>query len=140
MSRSLDEAHLVITEEQYKALQRKQLFIQEDGIELSLVDFGEYYTERAAYFFEYIASHVKHDTSYLEQLKSQLDTLYNDGIDLFEFFNQKTIEDKRGSVPVSLEEWLEFDDGDIDYYIERYITEEQIGNTKFYLLILIRFW
>lgn len=135
MSRSLGEAHLVITEEQYEALQKNLLFIVENGTDLSLVDFEEYYTERAAYFFEHIASCVKQDSSYLKELQSQL----YEGIDLFDFFNLKLMEDKRRKVPVPLEEWLEFDDGDIDYYIERYVTEEQIGDTKFYLLILVYF-
>ena len=141
MGYSLDEKHLILSEKEYKQLKDKITYIK-SPYDLTIIDFSEMISLKKEQFFNIIESNVEQNAIWLsslqEDLKANYDQKFGDNIDIFDYFD-KELRYECEELPLSLDEWLNYDnDGDI--YILRKITEEEIEGTKFYLITLIMYW
>lgn len=141
MGCSLDEKHLILSEKEYKQLKDKITYIK-SPYDLTIIDFSEMISLKKEQFFTVIEDNVKRDTIWLsslqEDLEADYDKKFSNDIDIFDYFNRE-LRYECEELPLSLDEWLEYDnDGDI--YALRKVTEEEIEGTKFYLITLIMYW
>ena len=141
MGYSLDEKHLILSEKEYKQLKDKITYIK-SPYDLTIIDFSEMISLKKEQFFNIIESNVEQNAIWLsslqEDLKANYDQKFGDNIDIFDYFD-KELRYECEELPLSLDEWLNYDnDGDI--YTLRKITEEEIEGTKFYLITLIMYW
>lgn len=142
MGKSLDEGHLVITEGQYEALKDGHLFIYEDGNYLTLINYRRYEELKKVSFFNYLSNSIEEDVNYLSELKEELIRFQGKNIDLYNYLDRYIPDyelDDDFNV-MGLQEWLDYQQNEGDYYVERKISEEQLGDTKFYLLTYVRLW
>ncbi len=130
---SLDEKHLVITEEQYEQLKNKTLYIN-SPYDLRIINYSTMLFIKKQQFFDVIADKVEQDLDWLSFLKDELEQL-ND-TSLFYYLNTE-MRNECEELPLTLDEWLEYEE---DEYIIRKIEEEHIGDIKFYILIFVRYW
>lgn len=135
MGRDLYEKHIIISEEQYQQLKDKMLYIK-SIYDLELIDFSEMLSIKKEQFFDVFKDKVNSDLDWLLFLKDELEQTEN--VDVFEYFNKELKYECDEELPLTLDEWLKFEDGET--FITTKVTEEKVGDIKFYLLILVRYW
>lgn len=135
MGRDLYEKHIIISEEQYQQLKDKMLYIK-SIYDLELIDFSEMFSIKKEQFFNVFEDKVNSDLDWLLFLKDELEQTKN--VNVFEYFNKELKYECDEELPLSLDEWLKFEDGET--FITTKVTEEKVGDIKFYLLILVRYW
>ena len=134
MGRDLYEKHIIISEEQYQQLKDKMLYIK-SIYDLELIDFSKMLSIKKEQFFDVFKDKVNLDLDWLLFLKDELEQTEN--VDVFEYFN-KELKYECEELPLTLDEWLKFEDEEI-FTITK-VTEEKVGDIKFYLLTLVRYW
>lgn len=135
MGRDLYEKHIIISEEQYQQLKDKMLYIK-SIYDLELIDFSEMFSIKKEQFFNVFEDKVNSDLDWLLFLKDELEQTKN--VNVFEYFNKELKYECDEELPLTLDEWLKFDDGET--FITTKVTEEKVGDIKFYLLTLVRYW
>lgn len=135
MGRDLYEKHIIISEEQYQQLKDKMLYIK-SIYDLELIDFSEMFSIKKEQFFNVFEDKVNSDLDWLLFLKDELEQTKN--VNVFEYFNKELKYECDEELPLTLDEWLKFEDGET--FITTKVTEEKVGDIKFYLLILVRYW
>lgn len=135
MGRDLYEKHIIISEEQYQQLKDKMLYIK-SIYDLELIDFSEMFSIKKEQFFNVFEDKVNSNLDWLLFLKDELEQTKN--VNVFEYFNKELKYECDEELPLTLDEWLKFDDGET--FITTKVTEEKVGDIKFYLLTLVRYW
>ena len=135
MGRDLYEKHIIISEEQYQQLKDKMLYIK-SIYDLELIDFSEMFSIKKEQFFNVFEDKVNSDLDWLLFLKDELEQTKN--VNVFKYFNKELKYECDEELPLTLDEWLKFEDGET--FITTKVTEEKVGDIKFYLLILVRYW
>lgn len=135
MGRDLYEKHIIISEEQYQQLKDKMLYIK-SIYDLELIDFSEMFSIKKEQFFNVFEDKVNSDLDWLLFLKDELEQTKN--VNVFEYFNKELKYECDEELPLTLDEWLKFEDGET--FITTKVTEEKVGDIKFYLLTLVRYW
>ena len=135
MGRDLYEKHIIISEEQYQQLKDKMLYIK-SIYDLELIDFSEMFSIKKEQFFNVFEDKVNSDLDWLLFLKDELEQTKN--VNVFEYFNKELKYECDEKLPLTLDEWLKFEDGET--FITTKVTEEKVGDIKFYLLTLVRYW
>lgn len=135
MGRDLYEKHIIISEEQYQQLKDKMLYIK-SIYDLELIDFSEMFSIKKEQFFNVFEDKVNSDLDWLLFLKDELEQTKN--VNVFEYFNKELKYECDEELPLTLDEWLKFEDEEI-FTITK-VTEEKVGDIKFYLLTLVRYW
>lgn len=135
MGRDLYEKHIIISEEQYQQLKDKMLYIK-SIYDLELIDFSEMLSIKKEQFFDVFKDKVNSDLDWLLFLKDELEQTKN--VNVFEYFNKELKYECDEELPLTLDEWLKFEDEEI--FIITKVTEEKVGDIKFYLLTLVRYW
>lgn len=137
MGRDLYEKHIIISEEQYQQLKDKMLYIK-SIYDLELIDFSEMFSIKKEQFFNVFEDKVNSDSDldWLLFLKDELEQTKN--VNVFEYFNKELKYECDEELPLTLDEWLKFEDGET--FITTKVTEEKVGDIKFYLLTLVRYW
>lgn len=134
MGRDLYEKHIIISEEQYQQLKDKMLYIK-SIYDLELIDFSEMFSIKKEQFFNVFEDKVNSDLDWLLFLKDELEQTKNANV--FEYFNKELKYECDEELPLTLDEWLKFEDGET--FITTKVTEEKVGDIKFYLLTLVNY-
>lgn len=135
MGRDLYEKHIIISEGQYQQLKDKMLYIK-SIYDLELIDFSEMFSIKKEQFFNVFEDKVNSNLDWLLFLKDELEQTKN--VNVFEYFNKELKYECDEELPLTLDEWLKFEDGET--FIATKVTEEKVGDIKFYLLTLVRYW